>query len=239
MNSTIELSQSIASFDDRAPVRIDVCASEPSPVYPAMFAAAVFDPRAGVLPRVRVVAQPSHKGLLASIEAASCTLAAMSASRAARAILEGVPAKIVCAAVGPIDYAPIEREPLVPWERVGAEVRSMPPRAVLVAPTRHLDAQPESVRAAVDAYWLGALQAAREPMMLSVVLATELGLPAGAAELEARRAIRSWRMQPAVRAEGLEAVLEVIAREGLFTHAKPEWLLDERFVRADWHRVAE
>jgi hypothetical protein len=74
--------------------------------------------------------------------------------------------------------------------------------------------------------------------MLSVVLATELGLPPAAAELEALRAIRAWRLDPAVRIEGLTAVLDRITQERAFAHSRPEWLLDERFVRADWARRA-
>jgi hypothetical protein len=234
MNAAIDLSTSTYGYQDCAIVRIDVCAIEPSPVYPAMFAAAIFDPRDTGRPGVRVVAQPDHRGLLASIERASCTLAAMSASHAARAILEGLPAKIVCAAVAPADYSAIAGEPLVPWATVGSRVIELPPRAVLVAPNQHLDQDPECVRAAIDAYWQGALHAIREPAMLSVVLATELGLSPAAAEREARRSLAAWRLEPAVRAEGLEGVLATLGGSLAARAARPEWLLDERFVRADW-----
>jgi hypothetical protein len=233
--------QCIPPFDpfcDRPDVRIEGCASEPSPVYPAIFASALFDARDVCFASVHVFAQPTQRALFDSVERGRCTLAAMSASRAARAILEGLPAKIVCAAVAPVDYAAFEGEPAVPWDRVGSAVRALPPRAVLVAPTRHLDANPSLVRAAIEAYWEGAVRAVREPTMLSVVLATELGLPPAAAELEALRAIRAWRLDPAVRIEGLTAVLDRITQERAFAHSRPEWLLDERFVRADWARRA-
>ncbi len=229
MNETTVPRAPLLSLDPNT-VRVDVCASEPSPAYPALFAAALHSERASKTPRVRVTARRSHRELLDSITRGECTLAAMSASRAARAILEGLPAKIVCAAVAPVDYAALEREPAVRWDRVGPFVRSLPPRAVLVAPSRWLEVDPTSVRAAIDAYWNAALDASRDIALLSVVLATELGFPSAAAEHEARMAVAGWRLEPAVRAEGLEGVLAQIAKEGVFTAPRAEWLLDERFV---------
>lgn len=236
MNAAVELSTVTRIHQDSPIVRIDVCAIEPSPVYPAIFASAMFDARRSHHPAMRVVAQPDHRGLLASLERATCTLAAMSASNAARAILDGAPVKIVCAAVAPADYASIAGEPLVPWDVVGDRVRSLPPRAVLVAPTRTLDLDPDAVRSAIETYWHGAILAAREPVMLSVVLATELGLSPAAAEQEARRSVSSWRLEPAVRTEGLELVIASLGGDHAARGTRPEWLLDERFVRADWMR---
>jgi hypothetical protein len=237
MNAPLKFAPPLDPFCDRRDVRIDGCASEPSPVYPAIFAATVFDARDAHLASVHVFAQPSQRALLSSVEQAQCTLAAMSASRAARAILEGLPAKIVCAAVAPVDYVAFEGEPAVPWDRVGLSVRALPPRAVLVAPTRHLDEDPSLVRLAIETYWEGAMRAVREPAMLSVVLTTELGLSPTYAEIETQRALRAWRLDPSVRLEGLTAILDRITRERGLEHCRPEWLLDERFVRAERARI--
>jgi hypothetical protein len=71
--------QCIPPFDpfcDRPDVRIEGCASEPSPVYPAIFASALFDARDVCFASVHVFAQPTQRALFDSVERGRCICAA-------------------------------------------------------------------------------------------------------------------------------------------------------------------
>lgn len=179
MSAALSISPSLDEHSDRPDVRIDGCAFEPSPIYPAIFAATLFDERErGAFARVHVRAQPTIPALFDAVAQHRCTLATMSAQAASRAILAGLPAKIVSLAAAPVDSAAFDGN------------------AVLVAPARWVQREPALVRAAIDAYWEGARRAMLEPTMLSVVLVTELGLSPQFAQLEALRAIRAWESAP-------------------------------------------
>lgn len=175
MSAALSISPMLDDQSDRPEVRIDGCAFEPSPIYPAIFAATLFDDRESrPFARVHVHAQPTIPALIDAVAQHRCTLATMSAQTASRAIIAGLPAQIVGLAAAPVDSAAFEGS------------------AVLVAPHRWLHREPGLVRAAIDAYWEGARRAILEPTMLSVVLVTELGLSPQFAQLEALRAVRAW-----------------------------------------------
>ena len=224
--------QTIApSASVRRVLRLDAHAGECAPAYPALFAT-FYDH--GMTPLLDVRALASRSDVLEAVRESESTVAIMSASTALRAIASGLRAGIVCAAVAPVDFAAIDLEPPVPWDRVGLGLRHLAPRAVLVASRAVLSRRPDDVREAIAAYWRGAVHATEAPALLGVVLATELGVSLEEADRVARRAVSAWRLDPAVRVGGLHMVAAALrSRRELPTDFECESALDERFVVAE------
>jgi hypothetical protein len=181
-----------------------------------------------------VRARASRNDVVAAVRESEATVAIMSASSALHAIAHGLHASIVCAAVAPVDFAAIDLEPAIPWDRVGLGLRHLAPRAVLVASRAVIAARPEDVEQALAAYWRGAVHASEAPALLGVALATELGVSIEEADRIARRAVSAWRLDPAVRVRGLRMVAASLRSRGeLPDDFECESALDEQFIVAE------
>jgi hypothetical protein len=230
MNSPRRLSDSAAPSPP--PFWLDAHAAECGPAYPALFA--TFFAKSSDSIALRVRTRSSRAALVEAVRSGEASLAVMPGSLALRSIAHGLAAKIVCAAVSPVDLAAIDGEPTVPWDRVALAVRHLAPRAVLVASNTAIETQERSIAAAIASYWSAAAEAAAAPALLGIVLTAEFGMQVQEADRIARQTIAAWRLDPAVRLIGLHRVADSLAARGDISRAfDPESALDQRFVVAE------
>ena len=118
-------------------------------------------------------------------------------------------------------------------------VRHLVPRAVLVARQSALDSDETIVGAALAAYWRGAAEATAAPELLGITLSAEIGMDVSEADRIARRAVATWRLDPAVSLAGLRRISEALGARGeLPRDFACETTLDQRFVAAETRDVA-